>query len=186
MTMTRMLLLGLFAPLVVAAPALAESPFDGTWKIDLGASKLPEKPDVFLLKDGVYECRSCAPAFKVKADGAFHPVAGHPYYDAVSIKVVDPRTVVETDRKGAKTVVSSTNSVSADGRTVYASWNGATAVADWRVLAGPSASALKPVASAPRSGFETAISTAQHGAVVEVQALDQAGHVLGSSAPVDG
>lgn len=127
MTMTRMLLLGLFAPLVVAAPALAESPFDGTWKIDLGASKLPEKPDVFLLKDGVYECRSCAPAFKVKADGAFHPVAGHPYYDAVSIKVVDPRTVVETDRKGAKTVVSSTNSVSADGRTLDFSFKDMTA-----------------------------------------------------------
>ena len=42
--------------------------------------------------------------------------------------------------------------------TVYASWNGATLVASWRVLAGPSATSLKPVAQAPRTGFETAIA----------------------------
>jgi hypothetical protein len=121
-----MLLLSLFAPLVVAAPALAESPFDGTWKIDLGASKLPEKPDAFLLKDGVYECQSCVPSFKVKADGAFHPVTGHPYYDAVSIKVADPHTIVETDRKGAKTVLSATNTVTPDGQTLHFSFKDMT------------------------------------------------------------
>src|ERR1700727_1169891 len=41
--------------------------------------------------------------------------------------------------------------------TVYASWNGATRVASWRVLAGPSASRLAVVATHARSGFETAI-----------------------------
>ncbi len=41
--------------------------------------------------------------------------------------------------------------------TVYASWNGATRVASWRVLAGAGAGRLKAVASAARSGFETAI-----------------------------
>jgi len=122
-----MLLPGLLVPLMMAAPAFAESPFDGTWKVDLGASKLPEKPDVFLLKDGVYECQSCVPAFKVKADGAFHPVSGHPYYDAVSIKVADPHSVVETDRKGAKAVATSTNTVSADGQTLSFSFKDMTA-----------------------------------------------------------
>ena len=42
--------------------------------------------------------------------------------------------------------------------TVWASWNGATEVAGWRVLAGPSPGALQPVADAPRSGFETTIA----------------------------
>ncbi len=64
--------------------------------------------------------------------------------------------------------------------TVYASWNGATLVASWRVLAGASAKALHPVASAPRSGFETAIPlpAGVSGPYVTVQALDAAGQVL--------
>ena len=75
-------------------------------------------------------------------------------------------------------------SASATGSTVYASWNGATAVASWRVLTGASTGHLKAVATAPRHGFETAISASRLGAVVEVQALDQAGTVIGTSAPV--
>ena len=71
------------------------------------------------------------------------------------------------------------------GTTAYASWNGATAVASWRVLAGASPTSLAPVASAPRAGFETAIAlpppTARY---VAVQALDGAGAVLGVSATV--
>ncbi len=71
----------------------------------------------------------------------------------------------------------------AAGRIVYASWNGATAVASWRVLAGPSASMLAVVAAAPRSGFETAIAltAAISGAYLEVQALDATGALIGAS-----
>lgn len=127
--MNKTLLLGTMLPIAaaLATPANAASPFDGTWKIDLGTAKLPDKPDVFLLKDGVYECQSCAPAFKVKADGAFHPVTGQPYYDSVAIKVVDPHTVAETDRKGAKTAVTSTSTVSADGQTLSFAFKDMTA-----------------------------------------------------------
>jgi hypothetical protein len=72
----------------------------------------------------------------------------------------------------------------AEGATVYASWNGATEVASWRVLAGPSPSALAPVASAPKAGFETAIATAASvmGGYIAVQALNGAGAVIGVSA----
>jgi hypothetical protein len=68
--------------------------------------------------------------------------------------------------------------------TVYASWNGATLVASWRVLAGPSASTLAPVAEASRTGFETAIviESKPSGPFAAVQALDAAGHVLATSA----
>ena len=41
------------------------------------------------------------------------------------------------------------------GTTVYASWNGATEVAAWQVLAGDGPAALAVVGSAPRRGFET-------------------------------
>ena len=69
---------------------------------------------------------------------------------------------------------------SGSGATVYASWNGATQLASWRVLAG-SAGQLTPVASAPRSGFETAIPLAKSYPVLELQALDANGRVLGTS-----
>jgi hypothetical protein len=66
--------------------------------------------------------------------------------------------------------------------TVYASWNGATEVASWRVLAGPSPARLTAVASAPRRGFETAIAVGSlPGGYVQVQALDAAGAVIGAS-----
>ncbi len=76
----------------------------------------------------------------------------------------------------------------AKGATVYASWNGATEVAAWRVLAGSSASALAPVvAGAPRAGFETAIAlpaVPAAGSWLAVQALSRSGAVLGASPAV--
>jgi hypothetical protein len=72
------------------------------------------------------------------------------------------------------------------GPTVYASWNGATLVASWNVLAGRTPATLQSVAQAPRSGFETAIPlpAATVGPNVAVQALDSAGRVLATSATV--
>jgi hypothetical protein len=69
------------------------------------------------------------------------------------------------------------------GGVVYATWNGATLVDSWRVLAGASPTALTPVAQVARSGFETAITlpAATVGPDVAVQAIDAAGHVLGVS-----
>ncbi len=67
---------------------------------------------------------------------------------------------------------------------VYASWNGATEVVSWKLLAGASASTLSTVAQVPRSGFETAIPVPAGtvGPDVAVQALGAAGQVLGTSA----
>jgi len=69
-----------------------------------------------------------------------------------------------------------------DGKTtVYASWNGATQVASWRVLGTPSAGQLRVVASAPRSGFETAIGVPAGYQSFELQALAANGQVIGVS-----
>jgi hypothetical protein len=67
---------------------------------------------------------------------------------------------------------------------VSVSWNGATEVASWQVLAGASPSALAPAASAARSGFQTTITTPAAGPYVAVQALNAAGTVIGTSATV--
>jgi hypothetical protein len=72
--------------------------------------------------------------------------------------------------------------------TVYASWNGATLVSSWRVLAGPSPTSLSPVTQALRNGFETAIGlpAGAGGPYLAVQALDARGQVLGVSTPTLG
>jgi EmrB/QacA subfamily drug resistance transporter len=70
--------------------------------------------------------------------------------------------------------------------TVYASWNGATQVASWRLLGRSSARTMTVVARAPRSGFQTAIPVDHAYPVYEVQALDSSGHPIGTSAPFSG
>jgi len=65
--------------------------------------------------------------------------------------------------------------------TVYASWNGATQVTSWRVLAGAIGGQLSPVTTAARSGFETAIKLSRGYAAYQVQALDAGGKVVGTS-----
>lgn len=68
--------------------------------------------------------------------------------------------------------------------TAYASWNGATGVSAWQLLAGPSAHQLAPIATTPRTGFETAISANSGQPYLAVAALDAGGKVLATSAAV--
>jgi hypothetical protein len=115
--MKKLLLFGLLIVLVVSLPAVAQNAFDGTWKFNLNDAQFPKKPDVFLLQNGMYHCKTCVPPIDVKADGQDQPVTGHPYYDSVSIKVVDDRTIEEVDKKNGKTVATSKTVVGSDGKT---------------------------------------------------------------------
>jgi len=65
--------------------------------------------------------------------------------------------------------------------TVYASWNGATEVASWRVLAGKDRHHLALVATRTRTGFETSISIPHAFKAYEVVALNGRGKTLGHS-----
>jgi hypothetical protein len=65
--------------------------------------------------------------------------------------------------------------------TVYASWDGSTQVAKWRVLAGSSSSHLAAVATKSKRGFETAIGLPTSYKTYKVVALDSKGKVLGTS-----
>jgi arylsulfotransferase ASST len=69
---------------------------------------------------------------------------------------------------------------------VFASWNGATTVAKWQILAGPSPQQLSAVASASRTNFETKIEAPGEPAYLAVQALDSSGNVLGTSKTIEG
>jgi hypothetical protein len=63
--------------------------------------------------------------------------------------------------------------------TIAVSWNGATDVARWEVLAGS-----ERVALAARAGFETTIPVASTAITFTVRALGARGKVLGTSSPV--
>jgi hypothetical protein len=64
---------------------------------------------------------------------------------------------------------------------VHASWNGASEVSSWRVLAGRQAGSLGAQATIPADDFESSTTLPQKHAYVAVQALDRAGRVLATS-----
>jgi hypothetical protein len=81
--------------------------------------------------------------------------------------------------------IAATHASGASTTQIAASWNGATGVMSWQVLAGASASALAPVgAPVSSSGFETTITAATTEPYVAVQALGAGGAVLATSATV--
>jgi hypothetical protein len=70
------------------------------------------------------------------------------------------------------------------GDTAYASWNGATDVVRWQVLAGPAAGQLKRVQVVVKRGFETPIPLMRSAAFYAVKAIDRSGKALGTSEAV--
>jgi len=72
-----------------------------------------------------------------------------------------------------------------DKVTIHVSWNGATEVESWQVLAGSTPNQLKLVGSAPRRGFETTVTVRTAEPYVAVQAKNASGRVLGSTKAVE-
>jgi hypothetical protein len=113
---------------VLSMPALlAQSAIDGTWKIDPSKVDFSKKPDVVVLQGGMYECKTCVPTIKVKADGTDQAVTGHPYYDTIAITVVNDHEIQETNKKGGKVVATATITVSPDGNTETATFSDSSA-----------------------------------------------------------
>jgi hypothetical protein len=67
---------------------------------------------------------------------------------------------------------------------LYVSWNGATEVASWRLLAGPGPGELKSLGSVPRKGFETAVTLQTDEPYLAVRAEDGSGNELATSLAV--
>lgn len=106
------------ATTMIPATAFAQSVFDGRWRIDLGAVKIPDRPWVVSMTRDGYRCTSCSTPWGVAADGAFHSVSGQNYFDAAAVKRIDPRTVEIHYRKAGRLVETDRISISADGRTL--------------------------------------------------------------------
>jgi len=104
------------------ALAAAASPLDGTWVWDASSAKLPDRPDVYLVDKGLYDCKSCVPPISAAADGKDHPVTGHPYSDSIAVTIVSPRVLTSTYKKGGKVTGLDTLTVSDDGKSMVDSY----------------------------------------------------------------
>lgn len=71
------------------------------------------------------------------------------------------------------------------GTSVYASWNGATELEGWRVLAGDDPNDLQRIKDVPRDGFETRVDLDGNPSYVAMQPLDADGKVLRQVEPVE-
>jgi Arylsulfotransferase (ASST) len=72
-------------------------------------------------------------------------------------------------------------SAHAGNRTAYVSWNGATDVDRWQLLAGESVEHMAPVSSVRSRGFESALHAKARGPYFAARALDASGTALGQS-----
>src|SRR5271165_4005966 len=109
--MTKLITLALLLP----AFAMAKSPFDGIWMTRLDSMQFSGKPVVYVISNGMYDCKSCVPPYKIKADGTDQPVPEHDYLDHSAVKISSPTSIEITDKKDGKVTSMLTITVSADG-----------------------------------------------------------------------
>ena len=119
MNMKKCMFAGL---LLLPALVVAQSPLDGTWKNDESRMQFPPKPDVYVLQNGIYECKTCVPPHTIKADGTDQKLAGDPYTDTLAVKVIDDHRVENTAKRAGKVVGTNKNIISADGNTLTVNW----------------------------------------------------------------
>ena len=114
--MRRFLLLLGFAAILGPLSA-AQSLFEGTWKADLSKIDFPDKPDVYVLQNGTFECKTCTPPYTIKTDGTDQPIPGDPNIDTIAVTIVSDRETRWVGKKNSKVVFTSTDTLSQDGNT---------------------------------------------------------------------
>jgi hypothetical protein len=110
MRKVHLLILGMLLPAI----GLAQSKFDGTWTPNYPERPKDRKPESALLANGQYECPSCAPPYKIKADGQDQAIAGNPYYDKLKITITDDHSIIKTAKKNGKVTMEARVVVAAD------------------------------------------------------------------------
>jgi len=109
--------ISLGALLTISSVASAQSIFNGTWRPNPQTFGPTRKADSIELINGVFECRTCEPPYKIRADGSDQAISGNPYYDVLSVRVIDDRTVTRTAKQHGTTVAETKTMVSGDGKT---------------------------------------------------------------------
>jgi hypothetical protein len=105
-----------------SVPVLAQSVFDGTWRVDPNSAQF-KGSDRFLLQNGMWHCESCVPKLSIKADGKEHKVTTSPYYDAATVNEVNDHTVEINSKINGKPSGTNKMMVSDDGKTLTTEWS---------------------------------------------------------------
>ena len=110
-----LLLLGYAA--ILCPLSTAQSLFEGTWKADMSKIDFPTKPDVWVLQNGTFECKTCIPPYTIKTDGTDQAIPGDPNVDTIAITIISDRETRWVGKKNGKVVFTSTDTLSPDGNT---------------------------------------------------------------------
>jgi len=111
------IMLSFAALLAIPSIAAAESPFDGTWRVNMAKSTPSDKPITISVINGVYECLSCSPQVQVAADGKPHSVKGD-FFDELSVKELNANSIKIVAMKNGTICYEQTDTASADGKTL--------------------------------------------------------------------
>jgi hypothetical protein len=99
-------------------------PVSGVWQlIDTDVTNHAEDT-TFKITDGkLVMTDQMGGAYAAKLDGTRAPYAGNPRFDAVSIKLVDPKTIEESDLQDGKVAQKRRWSLGADGNSIHATFD---------------------------------------------------------------
>src|SRR6184192_3955894 len=97
--------------------ASAQSTIDGVWQTDPKTVTGASKPSHYIVDTSEYRCESCAPKIRTPADGKPRPLAGHPFIEKLSARIVDDQTFEVTSWAGQIVTVGKMT-VSADARSM--------------------------------------------------------------------
>lgn len=95
----------------------ADRPFDGAWVIQPELTTFGMRSPTLSLERGVFRRSDCkSEPIAVPADGAAHAVKGQPLFDAMSVRVLDPKRVEIVETSADKPAWKGLYAVSANGR----------------------------------------------------------------------
>lgn len=96
-----MLLLAIFG---LTGSLWAQSPFDGTWKIDYSNAKIVAGPYTWVIQNNTYQCSACGyleleGPIIIRTDGTDQPLQGRQKVDTLAVKIVDDTAIEVTEKK---------------------------------------------------------------------------------------
>jgi hypothetical protein len=110
--------LGLVTAAAVPSVLWAGTPFAGTWVAEPQKTEFSAKPLELSIEHGTYKRLSCAVTDEVAADGAVHPLTNDPFYDAMSVHVIDESNVELVQQRKGRTIWRGHYSVASDRRSM--------------------------------------------------------------------
>ena len=117
MNPNRMLQAALVA-LLTPLPLIAGTPFAGTWVVQPSLTEFGGKSLGLSIDARTYKRTTCMVANEVPADGADHPLTDDPFFDAMSVRIQDKRTVEVVQKTAGKVTWRGTYSVDRDLRSM--------------------------------------------------------------------